>query len=348
MAVDLPVKDEAKWVPETGGESLKKLDADRLAMDVEPSDTLSTLASATVIKAVAIVVKSESPSNGIKAEETKICTQVRETGTRPRKLPVAHGSPTTSVASPPTKTQQTNTSVVRGYAKEFSSSRNIQPPSDKPLQVSVCFAKSPHDFYIQYANFGEMLQKLMISIQTSAVQSDPLVNPIEGMPCLAVFAFDRQWYRAQVLRVMPDGIGIRFVDFGNVQKSPNNADSFRMMEQCLVESPIFAINVKLADVVPLGGNTWSIESKMKFRDLVENHNFTMEHVGMDGGVRLKDSNGTDVIHRLMKENLVSRARVVNFEDPNLNPPPPFAAMMQQPMVIFRIISYSLLFSVILI
>ena len=40
MAVDLPVKDEAKWVPETGGESLKKLDADRLAMDVEPSDTL--------------------------------------------------------------------------------------------------------------------------------------------------------------------------------------------------------------------------------------------------------------------------------------------------------------------
>ena len=72
MAVDSPVKEEAKSVPETGGESLKKLDADQLAMDVEPSDPLSTLASAAVIKAEAIVVKSEAPSNGIKAEETKI------------------------------------------------------------------------------------------------------------------------------------------------------------------------------------------------------------------------------------------------------------------------------------
>ena len=273
--------------------------------------------------------------NGNKNENN----QVRETGTRPRNLPVGDGSPTTPVASPPKKAPQTNTSAVRVYAKEFSSSRNLKPLSDKPLQVSVCFAKSPHDFYIQYANFGEMLQKLMISIQTSAVQSDPLVNPIEGMPCLAVFAFDRQWYRAQVLRVMPDGIGIRFVDFGNTQKTPNNPDSFRMMEQCLAESPIFAINVKLADVVPVGGNTWSNEAKIKFKDLVENLNFTMEHVGIDGGVmcvRLKDSNGTDIIHRLEKENLVARARVevsdeLEFGLPSSNLPPP-PQVMHQPQV----------------
>lgn len=50
----------------------KKLNTDQLAMDTEPSDPLSTLASAAVIKAEAIVVKAEAPSNGIKQEEAKI------------------------------------------------------------------------------------------------------------------------------------------------------------------------------------------------------------------------------------------------------------------------------------
>jgi host cell factor len=63
------VKD-VKLVPEAT--SPEKIGTDQLPMDVEPSDPLSTLASAAVIKAEAIVVKSETPSNGIKKEKTKI------------------------------------------------------------------------------------------------------------------------------------------------------------------------------------------------------------------------------------------------------------------------------------
>lgn len=73
--VDSPVKDAAKPVPEvpsTTVNSPKKVDADPVAMETEPTDPLSTLASAAVIKAEAIVVKSETPSNGIKQDETKI------------------------------------------------------------------------------------------------------------------------------------------------------------------------------------------------------------------------------------------------------------------------------------
>lgn len=75
MAVDSPVKEEAKPVTEAASstvDSPKKVDADQLAMETEPSDPLSTLASAAVIKAEANVVKPETPSNGIKQEEAKI------------------------------------------------------------------------------------------------------------------------------------------------------------------------------------------------------------------------------------------------------------------------------------
>lgn len=53
-------------------QSPKKVEAAPVAMETESSDPLSTLASAAVIKAEAIVVKPEAASNGIKADETKI------------------------------------------------------------------------------------------------------------------------------------------------------------------------------------------------------------------------------------------------------------------------------------
>ena len=152
----------------------------------------------------------------------------------------------------------------------------------------------------------------MTSVETSAVQSKPMLNPIEGMPCLAVYACDQQWYRAEVVKVMPDGIGVRFVDFGNIQKTPNSPHSFRLMEPSLAESPFFAVNVKLADAVPVDGNNWCTNVKGKFKDFVENVNFTMEHVGMDGDVMcvlLKDTCGNDIMRRLMNENLVARPKV---------------------------------------
>ncbi len=235
--------------------------------------------------------------------------QGRETGVKPRNFPLSQYSPTTPIASPPKKPQQTHISAVRVYAKEFTS-RELKPLTNNPTQISVCFTKSPHDFYIQYFCYQEALKKLMIAIKNSTLQSDPMVNPIEGMPCLAVFAADRDWYRAQVLKVMPDGIGVRFVDFGNTQKMANNPENFRMMEQSLSESPFYAMKVKLADVRPVNGDTWSTEVKCKFDEMTTNRVFFMECVGVDGDalcVRLKDSDGTDLALRLVQENMATRA-----------------------------------------
>lgn len=134
-------------------------------------------------------------------------------------------------------------------AQQFSSKR-LGIRCNIVNEVVVTFVISPHDFYIQLPCFDKKFRKLMKYIQKSAIQSHPMLNPVEGMPCLALFPYDRKWYRAIVLSVMPDGIVIRFVDTGMLQKSPNSADTIRQMQIKKAQSPFFAIHSKLANVCP--------------------------------------------------------------------------------------------------
>jgi hypothetical protein len=39
-----------------------------------------------------------------------------------------------------------------------------------------------------------MLQEVMKNVEMSFPNSDPLVDPVEGLPCVAVFPEDRIWY----------------------------------------------------------------------------------------------------------------------------------------------------------
>ena len=62
------------------------------------------------------------------------------------------------------------------------------------------------------------------------------------MPCLAFCVYDGKWYRAQVLRVLSDGIEICYVDFGNTRKMPNIY--LHRMELSFAEPPFFATQVR--------------------------------------------------------------------------------------------------------
>lgn len=224
-----------------------------------------------------------------------------------RNYPLANLSPKTVVASPPQKTQQPV--VTRKFAKEYSI-KKLKPLLTKPTEILVCFSKSPDEFYIQFGSFREILQKLMIDIQDAALQSDAMLHPVEGMPCLAIFHADRTWYRAQVIKILPDGIGVRYVDFGNTSKMPNSPDNFRLMELELSESPFFAIKAKLADVFPLNGNGWQPNVKLRFGEMVMEKWATMELVQMEGDVmcvRLKSEDGDDVASKLVREGLARKA-----------------------------------------
>ncbi|XP_046653473.1 uncharacterized protein LOC124344087 [Daphnia pulicaria] len=227
-----------------------------------------------------------------------------------RNIPMATNIPRTPNESPPHRASQPQTSrTAKIYAAEFSS-RKLTLPSDKPQQVSVCFVKSPSEFFIQYDAFREILTKLMESINKSAAISNPLINPVEGMPCVALYPDDGSWNRAQILKVLSDGIGIRYVDFGNTVQMPNSSELCRMMEHSLSEYPFYAIKVKLADVVPVNGSSWDTDTNRKFKDIVLNQAFLMECVQLDAdamSVRLKNPDGVDLVSHLLHENLVKRA-----------------------------------------
>ena len=60
-----------------------------------------------------------------------------------------------------------------------------------------------------------MLQEVMKNVEMSFPNSDPLIDPVEGLPCVAVFPEDRIWYRAEIVKILPDGIRICYVDYGN-------------------------------------------------------------------------------------------------------------------------------------
>ena len=229
-----------------------------------------------------------------------------------RNFSVANNSPTTPIESPPNKALQLQTAkAAKIYATDFSS-RELKQPSDKPQRVSVCYAKSPSEFYIQYYAFREILAKLMDNVSESAANSDPLDDLVEGLPCIALFHEDGLWYRAKILKVLPDGIGVRYVDYGNAMKIPNSFKSCRKMEHSLSEYPFYAIKVKLADVVPVNGSSWDADTNGKFSSIVLNQQFLMEYVCSDAdviSVRLKNRDGSDLVTRLLKENLVKRATI---------------------------------------
>ncbi|KAI9555491.1 hypothetical protein GHT06_018006 [Daphnia sinensis] len=230
-------------------------------------------------------------------------------GPKSRNFPMVDVSPNTHVGSANQKPQQLHTtSATKIYAQEFSPGR-LELVSDKPSKVLVCFAKSPSELYIQYFTFREILQQLMASIDKSATASDPLVNPTEGLPCLAIYPADNCWYRAQVMKVLPDGIGVRYVDYGNTTKMPNTKDNIRKMEHWLSQYPFYATKVKLADVFPVNGSSWDKDVCLRFREIVNDQTFLMECVDRDAdamSVRLKNSDGSDLVTRLLQESLVRK------------------------------------------
>ncbi|KAI9559574.1 hypothetical protein GHT06_013579 [Daphnia sinensis] len=221
-------------------------------------------------------------------------------------------SPNTAPESPSYELSQTRSSeAIKIYAKKFISTQ-LKQQLDDPNEVNVCSAKSPDEFYVQFYRYRKLLEEIMASVTTSATNSDPLVNPVEGLPCLAIFPEDRCWYRAEILKIMPDGIGIRYVDFGNTILMPNNSEHLRMMEQSLAQHPFCAVKVKLANVLPVSGITWNSFVKKKFKELVENKPFLMYFVKMDADVmcvRLKNPDGSDCLSPLIEEKLIKKAMV---------------------------------------
>jgi len=261
---------------------------------------------------------TSSISNGAPLQNSTANERRREAhwglpaGSQPRNFPLGNYRPKTPDSSPSRRALQTqSTDAIKVYATKFSSTQ-LKKPSDGRNEVVVCSAKSPNELWVQYFCYREKLEEVMRNVKVSFPNSDPLINPVEGLPCVAVFPEDRGWYRAQIVKVLPDGIRIHYVDFGNTISMPNTPEHLRMMERHISEPPFYATKVKLANVLPLNGTSWEPDNRLKFKELVEDRPFLMELVQMDAGVmciQLKDKNGLDVITHLLQKDLVKKATV---------------------------------------
>ncbi|EFX74659.1 hypothetical protein DAPPUDRAFT_108568 [Daphnia pulex] len=163
---------------------------------------------------------------------------------KPRNLPLTIYCPETSRRrrhSPPSHmaSQTQSTDAIKLYAAKFSS-KQLEKPLDKRTKVVVCSAKSPDELWVQYVCYREELEEVMRNVTVSSPDSDPVINPVEGRPCVAVFPEDSSWYRAQILKVLPGKIKIRYVDFGNTISMPNTPESLRKMEHHISEPPFYA------------------------------------------------------------------------------------------------------------
>jgi len=225
-------------------------------------------------------------------------------------FPMKNASPKSAVTNGPlARISPLNRPRPDIYAKLFTVNK-LSPLRNKPSQVIVRAATAPDNFFVQYLNFKEMLDKLTNELQLAAQNAPPLMEPVlENSPCLAMCPLNGKWLRAQILKVWDDAVGVSFVDYGHRKKLSKTPEYVRMMEHEFALKPFLAINVKLAEVLPLEGSDWSKEVKTFFNTLVEDKTLTMEFVQSEGDVmvvRLANSNGSDLGSYLVNESKAKR------------------------------------------
>ncbi|XP_023203167.1 tudor domain-containing protein 6 isoform X2 [Xiphophorus maculatus] len=113
------------------------------------------------------------------------------------------------------------------------------------LEVYVATINEDQTFWCQPADSQELC---MITSAVSEVESaaDQNINPDAlylGMPCVALFADDQLWYRAEVVDKSDNELSVLFVDYGN--KSQANITNVRVVPPALLEVPAQAFLCEL-------------------------------------------------------------------------------------------------------
>ncbi|XP_034554939.1 tudor domain-containing protein 6 [Notolabrus celidotus] len=124
------------------------------------------------------------------------------------------------------------------------------------LEVYISSTNDDKTFWCQPAD-SEELDKITISVTEvgeAVVKKDldPAAFPL-GSPCIAQFADDNLWYRAEVISKEENELFVSFVDYGN--KSKVSVSDVREIPQDLIKSPPQAFLCKLEGLGASNG-TW--------------------------------------------------------------------------------------------
>ena len=122
-------------------------------------------------------------------------------------------------------------------------------------EVYLSGAKDLKTLQLQLADSEEDLKKMrehLTSIYCALGEADDVLgNPRVGQTCCAQFADDKEWYRAVVTFVSEQGIGVKYVDYGNMDL----ALSLKQLREDFYELPVQCFECSLSEVIPAAGVT---------------------------------------------------------------------------------------------
>lgn len=173
---------------------------------------------------------------------------------------------------------------VHSESKRANPRRQFYSPQElHPGQVMNVFVSCIHDpnrMFIQELGSNveylhSMINELQEHCNKRSAEMDIVYAPQVGTVCLAQFLPDQLWYRAQVV-ALPGGaqVEVLYVDYGNKDVVPGL--SVRKIPDRFMRLPIQAVQVALADVAPLVGNSWSNEAKNKLTKLTSSRSLKMK------------------------------------------------------------------------
>ena len=176
--------------------------------------------------------------------------------------------------------------LLNSFATPSSSFPSLSYPPATSLDVYLSHIDSPLSFYCQPLELAAKLDGMMSQLGDIIMMSPPpsLSAVITGLPCLAQFSEDQEWYRA----VLREGKGeeeivAHFVDYGNSEIT--SLSLLRQLPASLLKMPIQALHCSVFDptTTATGDIDWEHEKVEEFRSLLgDNFSLTITSTREDG------------------------------------------------------------------
>ena len=179
--------------------------------------------------------------------------------------------PTTAVHS-----AEPNSSPALSYAKPDITNK------ESGYCTQVCSATT---IKVQLQKYEDPLNKLMEKLALEAPKCQSLSSLNVGTSCLAVFAEDGQWYRAEIVSCKDQNeASVSFVDYGNIQVCP--IASLKSPSSTMIELPRTCIDCILHDVC---------ETDIDAKKAIEHLNATLidQQVSLEVKSLLTDNNSLE-------------------------------------------------------
>ncbi|XP_077992144.1 tudor domain-containing protein 1-like [Glandiceps talaboti] len=128
-------------------------------------------------------------------------------------------------------------------------------PKEPSFEVFVPVVESPSNFWCQILQEANVvgINKLMLEMNqfygSTSMEAQSGYKPKDGEIFAAQYSDDKQWYRARMKNVSPDGsVLVLFVDFGNEESMPTSR--LRKLPDEMKQLPLQALKCCLAGIEP--------------------------------------------------------------------------------------------------